>query len=122
MLSERIRKGDFLVACGVSDILSAKIVEDAGFDVIWLGSLLGTASALGTTDIGLMTRTHRIDQVFKIKSVSSLPIIVDGEEGWGDAPHVAYWVKEFVRAGGGRHSVRRQRRSFRDTLCRRFKQ
>lgn len=99
MLSERIRKGDFLVACGVSDTLSAKIVEEAGFDVIWLGSLLGTASALGTTDIGLMTPTHRIDQVLKIKSVSSLPIIVDGEEGWGDAPHVAYWVKEFVRAG-----------------------
>lgn len=99
MLSERIRKGDFLVACGVSDTLSAKIIEEAGFDVIWLGSLLGTASALGTTDIGLMTPTHRIDQVLKIRSVSSLPIVVDGEEGWGDAPHVAYWVKEFERAG-----------------------
>lgn len=98
-LSERIKKGDFLVACGVSDTLSAKIVEEAGFDVIWLGSLLGTASALGTTDIGLMTPTERINQVLKIKSVSSLPVVVDGEEGWGDAPHVAYWVREFARAG-----------------------
>lgn len=98
-LSERINKGDFLVASGVSDTLSAKIVEEAGFDVIWLGSLLGTASALGTTDIGLMTPTERINQVLKIKSVSSLPVVVDGEEGWGDAPHVAYWVREFARAG-----------------------
>lgn len=98
-LSERIKKGDFLVACGISDTLSAKIVEEAGFDVIWLGSLLGTASALGTTDIGLMTPTERINQVLKIKSVSSLPVVVDGEEGWGDAPHVAYWVREFARAG-----------------------
>lgn len=98
-LSERINKGDFLVASGVSDTLSAKIVEEAGFDVIWLGSLLGTASALGTTDIGLMTPTERINQVIKIKSVSSLPVVVDGEEGWGDAPHVAYWVREFARAG-----------------------
>jgi 2-methylisocitrate lyase-like PEP mutase family enzyme len=98
-LSERIKKGDFLVASGVSDTLSAKIVEEAGFDVIWLGSLLGTASALGTTDIGLMTPTERINQVLKIKSVSSLPVVVDGEEGWGDAPHVAYWVREFARAG-----------------------
>ncbi len=98
-LSERIKKGDFLVACGISDTLSAKIVEEAGFDVIWLGSLLGTASALGTADIGLMTPTERINQVLKIKSVSSLPVVVDGEEGWGDAPHVAYWVREFARAG-----------------------
>ncbi|MBI4528529.1 MAG: isocitrate lyase/PEP mutase family protein [Deltaproteobacteria bacterium] len=98
-LSARIRKGDFMVACGVSDTLSAKIVEEAGFDLIWLGSLLGTASALGATDIGLMTPTERINQVLKIRSVSSLPVIVDGEEGWGDAPHVAYWVREFARAG-----------------------
>src|SRR5574341_571575 len=94
LLIERIRKGNFLVACGVSDTLSAKIVEEAGFDIIWLGSLLGTASALGTTDIGLMTPTERINQVLKIRSVSSLPVVVDGEEGWGDAPHIAYWVRE----------------------------
>ncbi len=80
--SDRIKKGDFLVGCGVSDTLSAKIVEEAGFDAIWLGSLVGTASALGGADIGLMTPTERINQVLKIKSVSSLPVIVDGEEGW----------------------------------------
>ncbi len=97
--SDRIKKGEFLVACGVSDTLSAKIIEEAGFDVIWLGSLVGTASALGGADIGLMTPTERISQVLKLKSVSSLPVVVDGEEGWGDAPQVAYWVREFARAG-----------------------
>jgi 2-methylisocitrate lyase-like PEP mutase family enzyme len=88
-----------LAICGVTDTLSAKVVDQAGFDAIWLGSLLGTASYLGAVDVGLMGASERLDQVRKIRAVSDLPIVVDAEEGWGDAPQVAWWVREFARAG-----------------------
>lgn len=98
-LKERLARGDTLAISGVTDALSARIVERAGFDAIWLGSLLGTASFLGNVDVGLMGGGDRLDQLRKIRAVSDLPVIVDGEEGWGDAPQVAYWVREFARAG-----------------------
>ena len=46
-----------------------------------------------------MTPRERVEQVARLRTVTSLPIVVDGEEGWGDAPHVAYWVREFEKAG-----------------------
>jgi 2-methylisocitrate lyase-like PEP mutase family enzyme len=54
---------------------------------------------MGVSDIGLMTPAQRLDAVFRLKGVTDLPIVVDGEGGWGDAPQVAYWVREFARAG-----------------------
>jgi 2-methylisocitrate lyase-like PEP mutase family enzyme len=98
-LKERLEAGDSLAISGVTDALSAKVVEQAGFDAIWLGSLLGTASFLGNVDVGLMGAGDRLDQLRKIRAVNNLPVVVDGEEGWGDAPQVAYWVREFARAG-----------------------
>ena len=98
-LKERLARGESLAISGVTDALSARLVEQAGFDAIWLGSLLGTASFMGNVDVGLMGASDRLDQLRKIRAVSSLPVIVDGEEGWGDAPQAAYWVREFARAG-----------------------
>jgi 2-methylisocitrate lyase-like PEP mutase family enzyme len=98
-LKERLDQGDVLAISGVTDTLSAKIVEQAGFDGIWLGSLLGTASFLGAVDVGLMGAGDRLDQLRKIRAVSDLPVMIDAEEGWGDAPQVAWWVQAFARAG-----------------------
>jgi len=98
-LKERLEAGETLAISGVTDALSAKVVQQAGFDAIWLGSLLGTASFLGNVDVGLMGAGDRLDQLRKIRAVCDLPVVVDGEEGWGDAPQVAYWVREFARAG-----------------------
>jgi len=98
-LKERLANGDVLAISGVTDTLSARVVEQAGFDAIWLGSLLGTASFLGNADVGLMGAGDRLDQLRKIRAVCDLPVVVDGEEGWGDAPQVAHWVREFARAG-----------------------
>jgi 2-methylisocitrate lyase-like PEP mutase family enzyme len=95
----RLAAGDVLAVSGVTDALSAKVVAAAGFDAIWLGSLLGTASFLGNVDVGLMGAGDRLDQLRKIRAVCDLPVVVDGEEGWGDAPQVAHWVREFARAG-----------------------
>lgn len=98
-LRERLGQGDVLAICGVTDTLSAKVVQQAGFDAIWLGSLLGTASYLGTVDVGLMGASDRLDQLRKIRAVCDLPVMVDAEEGWGDAPQVAWWVRQFAQAG-----------------------
>lgn len=98
-LTERLARGESVAISGVTDALSARLVERAGFDAIWLGSLLGTASFLGNVDVGLMGAGDRLDQLRKIRAVTDLPVIVDGEEGWGDAPQAAHWVREFARAG-----------------------
>ena len=98
-LKQRLAAGETLAISGITDALSARVIQQAGFDAIWLGSLLGTASFMGNADVGLMGAGDRLDQLRKIRAVSDLPVVVEGEEGWGDAPQVAYWVREYARAG-----------------------
>jgi len=88
-----------LVFAGLWDTLSAKIIEKAGFDGIWVGSFTTSACLNAALDIGLRTPREHAELVQRLKGVTNLPMVVDGEEGWGGTVHAAYWVREFERAG-----------------------
>jgi 2-methylisocitrate lyase-like PEP mutase family enzyme len=99
MLADRLASGRMLVFGGVWDALSAKILEAAGFDGLWFGSMTTTSSLNAALDVGLRSAREQVELVQKVKGVSSLPIVVDGENGWGGSVQAAYWTREFERAG-----------------------
>jgi 2-methylisocitrate lyase-like PEP mutase family enzyme len=99
MFQDRLASGRMLVFGGVWDALSAKILEAAGFDGLWLGSMTTTSSLNAALDIGLRSAREQVELVQKVKGVSSLPVVVDGENGWGGSVQAAYWTREFERAG-----------------------
>jgi 2-methylisocitrate lyase-like PEP mutase family enzyme len=99
MFKERLASGEMLVFGGVWDALSAKILESTGFDGLWFGSMTTTSSLNAALDIGLRSAREQVELVQKVKGVSKLPIVVDGENGWGGSVQTAYWVREFERAG-----------------------
>jgi 2-methylisocitrate lyase-like PEP mutase family enzyme len=99
MFQDRLASGRMLVFAGVWDALSSKLLEAAGFDGLWLGSMTTTSSLNAALDVGLRSAREQVELVQKVKGVSSLPVVVDGENGWGGSVQAAYWTREFERAG-----------------------
>ena len=83
---------------GAHDVLSAKIVERAGFDAIGVQSLQ-LAMVNGVPDIGIIGPDELVRVCRKIRRAVSLPIVVDFEQGFGEPYASVYWMKELEAAG-----------------------
>lgn len=99
MLKKIIESGETFVAPGAYDALSARIIEMAGFEAIYLTSYGGTGSLLAKADMGWLTMTEMVDHVRRISSAVDVPVIADAEQGYGDAVHISRTVEEFQKAG-----------------------
>src|ERR1700756_1404627 len=98
-LQELIKRPGILVTPGAYDCLSARLVEAAGFEIVAVTGAGLTASALGVPDLGLLTMTEVADRVRAIVDSVSVPVVVDGESGFGGALNVMRTVRTFERAG-----------------------
>lgn len=84
---------------GAYDALSARLVEQAGFDAAYMTGFGATASRLGLPDVGLMTATEMVDQAGRMARAISVPLISDADTGYGNAVNVRRTVGDFERAG-----------------------
>jgi methylisocitrate lyase len=83
---------------GAYDVLSARIVERAGFDAVGVQSLQ-LAFANGLPDIGVVSPDELVRVCRRIRRAVSLPIVVDFEQGFGEPYAAVYWMKELEAAG-----------------------
>jgi 2-methylisocitrate lyase-like PEP mutase family enzyme len=90
---------DILVAPGVYDALTGLLVEQAGFQCGYVSGANIAYSQLGRPDIGLMGLREIADQIAKITGRVEIPLVVDGDNGHGNALSVIRTVKEYERAG-----------------------
>lgn len=84
---------------GCYDALSAKVLKQAGFRVIYMSGSAVTASLTGMPDVGLLTMTEMVNQARNIVSAAELPVICDADNGYGNPLNVIRTVKEYERAG-----------------------
>ena len=97
-LKPLLGRGGPIWVMGAHDVLSAKIVERAGFDAVGVQSLQ-LAMVNGVPDIGIVGPEELVRICRKIRRAVSLPIVVDFEQGFGE-PYVAvHWMKELEAAG-----------------------
>jgi 2-methylisocitrate lyase-like PEP mutase family enzyme len=97
-LREMLRVGEQVIAPGVYDALSAKVVVSLGFNGVYLGGG-ATSASLGTIE-PLMTMSEQIGLAARVAAaIGDVPLIVDGHTGFGDAPHITRAVREFEAAG-----------------------
>lgn len=87
-----------LVAPGAYDGLSARLVEQAGFAVVYATGG-GIARSWGVPDLGLLTMTEVTDRLASIVQATRLPVIADADAGYGNALNVMRTIREFERAG-----------------------
>lgn len=89
-----------IVRClGVHDALSAKLVESAGLESIFVGGFGASASLLGLPDMNLLTLSQMVDAASRVIQAVKIPVIVDGDTGHGDLHNVARTVRLFETAG-----------------------
>ena len=81
------------------DALSAKLIEQAGFDLTFMSGFAASASRIGQPDLGLMSYSEVQDQARNITETLAIPLIADGDTGYGNAMNVRRTVKGLARAG-----------------------
>ena len=88
-----------VVAPGAYDALSARLVEQAGFGVVYMTGFGSTASLIGRPDVGLLTGTEMIDNARRIVAAVDVPVIADADTGYGNAVNVVRTVQGYEQAG-----------------------
>lgn len=84
---------------GAHDVFTARLIEAAGLETVFLGGFGASASMLGLPDVGLITLTEMADAVRRTAQRVRIPVVADGDTGHGDLPNVVRTVREFERAG-----------------------
>jgi 2,3-dimethylmalate lyase len=98
-LRELLERSRPLLAPGSHDALSARLVEQAGFDAVYMGGFATTASLLGRPDIGLLGESEMIDNARRIVQTVGLPVIADADTGYGNPLNVIRTVRDYEQAG-----------------------
>jgi len=90
---------DLLVMPCCFDALSAKLIEQADFPLTFMSGFATSASRIGQPDLGLMSYSEVLDQARNITDAISIPLIADGDTGYGNAMNVRRTVSGFAKAG-----------------------
>src|SRR5690606_27515432 len=98
-LSQKLARGEALLAPGAYDPLSALLVENAGFEAVYLSGAAISYTQLGRPDIGLVSLDHIVDVTARIRERVSLPVIVDADTGFGGAVSARRTIRLMERAG-----------------------
>lgn len=98
-LRELLASSQLLTLPGCSDALGATLIEQAGFDAAYMTGFGTSATLLGQPDVGLLSGAEMAANAGRIASATSLPVIADGDTGYGNAINVRHTVQAYERAG-----------------------
>ncbi len=98
-LRRLLERDELLIAPGAYDGLTARLVELAGFEVVYATGAGISNSQLALADVGLITMSEMLDQVRKMIAAVTVPVICDVDTGYGNAVNLYRTVQEFIRAG-----------------------
>ena len=88
-----------LLAPGCFDTLSARLVQEAGFEVAHLSGAAVSAVALGLPDLGFVGATDMVQALHRIFETVSVPLIVDADAGYGGPLQTARTLRRYELAG-----------------------
>ncbi len=94
-----LAKRELVVAPGVYSALTAKLVESEGFLCTYMSGYCTAASTTGLPDLGLLTMTEMLGNVRALADAVRIPLIADGDTGYGNALNVVRTVREYEKAG-----------------------
>lgn len=94
-----LERPGLLVMPGCHDAMSARLIEDAGFEIGFMSGFAVSADRLGMPDTGLISYAELVDQGQNICRAVSIPMIGDGDTGFGSAQNIKRTVQGYARAG-----------------------
>ncbi|WP_425058732.1 2,3-dimethylmalate lyase [Sporomusa carbonis] len=98
-LRQLLKEPEILVLPGVYDALTGKIAETVGFKAVVMGGYSIAASRLAQPDVGYLSMTEMTEAVKVIQDAVTLPVVADGDTGYGNALSVRRTVREYEKVG-----------------------
>ena len=98
VLREELGSKAILKVGGAFDAMSAKLVENSGFDTIWAGSF-GISATHALPDASILTMTEFLNVASNMEDACDIPIIADCDTGFGGPSNVSHMVKKYEKAG-----------------------
>ena len=88
-----------LVAPGIYDAYGARLVQQAGYEAVYMTGNGVSASLLGRPDVGLVDLTLFAQHAHRAAACVDIPLICDADTGYGNSVNVQHTVREFEAAG-----------------------
>lgn len=98
-LRELLESDDILVTPGVYDGISARVIEEVGFDAAFISGAGVSNSLLGIPDMGFLNLTDNVTATESIVQAVDIPVLTDADTGYGNAVNVNQTVKRLERTG-----------------------
>src|SRR6516162_2205022 len=98
-LRELLDNPGVIRSLGAHDVLTARLIEAARLETVFLGGFGTSASLLGLPDVGLITLTEMAGAVRRMALRVGIPVVADGDTGHGDVQNVVRTIREFEQAG-----------------------
>jgi 2-methylisocitrate lyase-like PEP mutase family enzyme len=88
-----------MIMPGAANALTGRIIAEQGFDAVYISGAGIANIHLGLPDIGLVSLKEVVDHISLMRDVVDLPLLVDGDTGFGNAVNVVRTVEQFEKAG-----------------------
>ena len=98
ILQKKLQQNSIIKVGGAFDAMSAKLVENAGFDAVWAGSFAISATH-ALPDASILTMTEFFNVASTMTNACDIPIIADCDTGYGGPSNVAHMVRKYENAG-----------------------
>ncbi|CAM3950861.1 2,3-dimethylmalate lyase [Bordetella tumbae] len=97
-LREQLTSESLIVAPGAYDAIGARMIEQAGFDAVYMTGA-GTSAARGYPDFGLLTLDEMVNNAASMARAIAIPLIADADTGYGNDLNVTRTTREFEACG-----------------------
>jgi len=94
VLRTMLARGGLITAPGAYDGLTARLVQAAGFEAVYMTGA-GTSAAYGYPDYGLLTMSEMVENAARMSRSVDIPVIADADTGYGNEVNVTRTVREF---------------------------
>ncbi|HEY2148547.1 MAG TPA: methylisocitrate lyase [Pirellulales bacterium] len=84
---------------GAFNALTARLIEQAGYDAVYLSGAAFSAGSLALPDVGLFSLTELAAETARLARSVKIPVVVDADTGFGEAIHVERTIRELEAAG-----------------------
>lgn len=98
-IRDLMQKPGIIKMLGAHDVLTAVMIEQCGFDSVFIGGFGTSASLYGLPDLNFLGMTEMVDATRRMAHRVSIPVLADADTGHGDLHNVMRCVNEFEGAG-----------------------
>ena len=98
-IGQVLKENELIIAPGAYDTISARLIEKAGYPLVYITGLGNEASDLGYPDLGLTTATELVRRASTITNCVQAPVVCDADTGFGGALNLYRTVRMFEAVG-----------------------